>query len=594
MSSFLQRCLLILSLLIAIHASSSAANWRSLQLPFSLPGLAGDWHPTPNLNLDAPCVSIPQGTIVGSVLHVASATPAIEAFRGIPYALPPVGDRRFRPAFPVGASHSTIYARGFGARCPGKQLLQLPGSGGEESEDCLTLNVFRPKLQAGQEKLPVALYIHGGAFNRGTAAMHDTASMVAWAEAPFVAVSFNYRIGALGFLPSALSHDEGILNLGLKDQIMVMEWVQENIDKFGGDPGQVTLFGLSAGAHSIGHHVMNLKETSPLFHRVVIESGAATSRAVHPYDAAIHETQFAEFLVEAGCANLPSAAVFPCLRARPEKTITDAQLAIFSKYNPSLRWAFQPVVDGEIIPRRPIDAWASGAWNKVPIMTGFSHNEGTYYVPTSMSTPEQFTAFFHALLPRLSQSDLAMIAELYPDPSTHPDSPYVDARDLMAIEVGPQFKRVEAAYAHYAYICPVRQTVNLAAPHQAAPVYLYHWALNQTVKGGANHGDHIGYETMDSAVQDYSDAQKEVAWALHAYWTSFITTGSPNSIRGRAAGRAEWARYDTIDPRVMAFGEGNDERAGGHGVGITAEMKPDDWSRKECDFWWSKTALSEM
>lgn len=120
-------------------------------------------------------------------------------------------------------------------------------------EDCLTANVFRQGGSAlGDGKLlPVAVYIHGGAFNRGTASMHNTASMMAWSGEPFVAVSFNYRIGALGFLPSGLSAQEGVLNLGLKDQIVLFEWVQENIRAFGGDPEQVTLIGLSAGAHSV-------------------------------------------------------------------------------------------------------------------------------------------------------------------------------------------------------------------------------------------------------------------------------------------------------------------------------------------------------
>lgn len=81
--------------------------------------------------------------------------------------------------------------------------------------------------------------------------MHDTASMVAWSEEPFVAVSFGYRLGAFGFLPSSLTNKEGLLNLGLRDQILLFQWVQENIEAFGGDPGNVTLFGLSAGAHSV-------------------------------------------------------------------------------------------------------------------------------------------------------------------------------------------------------------------------------------------------------------------------------------------------------------------------------------------------------
>ena len=120
-----------------------------------------------------------------------------------------------------------------------------------QSEDCLTANIFRPAGSNDTEKLPVAVYLHGGAFNRGSAAMHNTASMVAWSQRPFVSVSFGYRIGALGFLPSSLSQKEGLLNLGLRDQVHLLQWVQENIANFGGDPANVTLFGLSAGAHSV-------------------------------------------------------------------------------------------------------------------------------------------------------------------------------------------------------------------------------------------------------------------------------------------------------------------------------------------------------
>ena len=118
------------------------------------------------------------------------------------------------------------------------------------SEDCLTANVFMPTGYQRTNLLPVAVYFHGGAFIRGSAIGHDTASMVAWAD-PFVAVSFNYRLGALGFLNSEIAKKEGILNLGLHDQVLLLRWVQDNIAAFGGDPDQVTLIGLSAGAHSV-------------------------------------------------------------------------------------------------------------------------------------------------------------------------------------------------------------------------------------------------------------------------------------------------------------------------------------------------------
>lgn len=198
---------------------------------------------------DRPTVVLSQGVVKGVMEDSFPKT--VEKFLGIPYALPPVGDRRFRPPVKVAPSSDIIDASKYGFIAPAKQFI-VTGPKLESSEDCLTANVFRQAPQTGStELLPVAIYVHGGAFNRGSASMHNTASMVGWSAAPFVAVSFNYRIGALGFLPSALCATEGILNLGLKDQILMFEWVQENIKQFGGDPNNVTLFGLSAGAHSV-------------------------------------------------------------------------------------------------------------------------------------------------------------------------------------------------------------------------------------------------------------------------------------------------------------------------------------------------------
>ncbi|KAF9886102.1 hypothetical protein FE257_012037 [Aspergillus nanangensis] len=163
-------------------------------------------------------------------------------------------------------------------------------------------------------------------------------------------------IGALGFLPSAVTADEGILNLGLHDQILLLKWVQDNIEAFGGDPSQVTLIGLSAGAHSIAHHIMNHDLQHSLFHRAVIESGAATSRAVHPYNAQLHEDQFRAFVEKAGCTDQLSTDVMNCLRMQPSEVMTNASFAVFDQSNPSVRWAFQPVIDGDLIKQRPIDA----------------------------------------------------------------------------------------------------------------------------------------------------------------------------------------------------------------------------------------------
>ena len=163
----------------------------------------------------------------------------------------------------------------------------------------------------------------------------------------------------------------------------------------------------------IGHHILNYREgVAPLFHKAILESGAPTSRAVHPYNALVHEEQFTLFVSEAGCSGVSEDLITDCLRSQPEDIINAASTTVFYKYNSSLRWAFQPVIDHDIIQGRPIDRWNSGKWNRVPIMTGHCTNEGTLYVPSTLATSEGFTGFWHTLLPHYSQEDLATINKI--------------------------------------------------------------------------------------------------------------------------------------------------------------------------------------
>lgn len=326
-----------------------------------------------------------------------------------------------------------------------------------------------------------------------------------------------------------------------------------------------------------------------------MESGAPTSRAVRHYDSEVHEEQFQDFLKEVGCpGGLSDEEVFPFLRTLPTSVIAKAQTTVFYRYNPSLRWAFQPVIDGEIIRRRPIDAWREGKWHKVPIMTGFNGNEGSLYVPKTMSKASEFTGFFHALLPQLTQEDLDTIDSLYPDPETVPDSIYKE--DRLSYGVGPQYKRIEAAYAHYAYVAPVRQTAHFAG-QQHVPVYLYHWAAISSVVGGASHGDNMAFEAREKATCAKSKAQDELAGVLHAYVTSFLCTGDPNKIPGSYGGRPEWAAHHQggaeEQPKKLIFGKGNEELIGG-AIGTPAALVDDAWARKENDFWWDKVEISQQ
>lgn len=333
---------------------------------------------------------------------------------------------------------------------------------------------------------------------------------------------------------------------------------------------------------------MHYKEgDTPSFNRVIIESGAPTSRAVRPYHAPVHEEQFTDFLAAADVpCGLPEDEIFPFLRSLPSETIQHAQIEIFDKYNPSLKWAFQPVIDGDIIPRPPLDTWRSGRWHKVPIMTGFQRNEGSLYVDKATSKSEEFVGFFRELLPLLGEEDLQTIDRLYPDPAKIPTSPYKEERD----GVGPQYKRIEAAYGHYAYVAPARQTAEFASAE--VPVYMYQWAAISTLLNGAQHADNMRYEVCDPKVLAVSENQAVLAKTINSYVTNFITRGDPNA-SGKSKSMPEWETYQRGSAKSMVFGLGNEELIGG-GLGTAAALVDDEWGRKESEFWWSKVDLSQQ
>lgn len=204
-------------------------------------------------------IALSQGRYTGVLLPTSSSLPrAVEAWRGIPYAESTAGQNRFRPPVPLPpAADVCTTADSFGQICP---QVASRASRLAQGEDCLNLNVYRQvnwehqitgNGGTGAAKMPVIIYVHGGAFNSGSGNERSMESFVSWANTPVLGINFNYRVGALGFPSCALADQEGCLNLGLRDQQLLFEWVRDNADAFGGDPKRVTVMGVSAGAHSV-------------------------------------------------------------------------------------------------------------------------------------------------------------------------------------------------------------------------------------------------------------------------------------------------------------------------------------------------------
>ena len=307
----------------------------------------------------------------------------VHVFKGIPYAAPPFGPHRLRPPQPVEPWSGVRNTLTYGPKSPqlpypppiDRLMPELAGPG----EDCLTLNVWSADL--GSAKQPVMVWIPGGMFEfHGTAASpwYDGSR---FARDGIVCVTINYRVGAEGFLYLG----EGHANRGLLDQIAALEWVRNNIAAFGGDPGNVTIFGESAGAMSIGT-LLAIPRAEGLFRRAIAQSGAA------------HAVMSAASAMRVGQQLSARLGVVPSLEAIaavPLDRLLHAQAALHADLDAQPtpeRWGhevavsqmpWQPVIDGAVLPARPIDRIAAGAAAGVDVLVGANTDEHRMFLVTS-------------------------------------------------------------------------------------------------------------------------------------------------------------------------------------------------------------------
>ena len=287
------------------------------------------------------------------------AVPGGYAFRGLPYAASPTGNLRWRPPQPPASWNGIRDATQYAPSCLQKpNLFQPPGP---ESEDCLYLNVSTPTLHSDAMR-PVLVWIHGGGFTQDGALNYDGTKLAANG---IVVVTINYRLGALGFLahPALASRPGGPAgNYGLMDQQEALRWVKHNVAHFGGDPGNVTIAGQSAGGLSVLAHLVSTGSRG-LFQRAIVESGAFALNQVPLADAEVFGRTFAGAV---GCDDQTAA----CLRQLPPDTL----VATFPDA------AIPGVVDGKVLTESIGTALAAGHFARVPILNGVNHNEEWIFV----------------------------------------------------------------------------------------------------------------------------------------------------------------------------------------------------------------------
>ncbi|KAF9003422.1 Alpha/Beta hydrolase protein [Cyathus striatus] len=428
--------------------------------------------------------------------------PNTVAFLGIPYAEPPLGERRFRAPLPLNKTRIAHSANGAPIDATVYPEFCIQGTtgggdaGGAGSEDCLKVNVYTPTGITNRSKLPVLVYIHGGGYVYGNPAnwpfnhwIHQSPNVVI--------VSVYYRLSSFGFLATPEFRDtkNGDFNAGFLDQLQALKWVNENIVAFGGDPSKVTINGESAGASSVELHLV-VKETQNLFRGAIAQSPV-----------------FQFYANRAGCGSGSIAEKLSCLRSASISALARAQdAAITSAFNASGYNVFHPVLDGKIITQFPTKSILSGNFARVPLIVGATTNE-------TLSGGMDPTVALQQFFPSLTSTGLNQIMNAYP-----PQNFASDALRFQTITGDSELKCARpilgSSFASKVKVWTYRY--NQANPTSGGTA-VNHAAENWMMFLGTNTG--VNGTTTFTTMTPTENAFAE---ELIAYWLSFVRSGDPN------------------------------------------------------------------
>lgn len=499
----------------------------------------------------APTVTLKNGSYTG----FRSTSYGQDFFLGIPYAQPPLGALRLSNPVPLNTTFSEV--RNATAYYP-----LCVGYGGDDvgyptAEDCLALNVIRPSGYEGQN-LPVAVWIHGGGFVMGgTQDRRYNLSFIvnnaATIGKPIIGVSVGYRLSAFGFLDSDEIRAEGVTNLGMKDQRLALQWIQENIAAFGGDPTKVTIWGESAGAGSVGIHVIAFGgRDDGLFRGAISESGTPILLGPANYNVTLGNAIYANITAAAGCSN--ATDTLACLRA-----------ADFNKLNAAVNvtpsYSFLPYIDGDMIQGSTYTQLTTGKFIKVPYLIGTNTDEGSAFSPQGINTDAEFQQYLESVYP-LPNSTLDTIKALYPD---IPALGVLDTFDgIPDTTYGNQFKRSAALAGDNTFIAARRLVCqSWAAYNASAYAYRFNVIVNpnppligvthfQEVAFVFNNVNGLGYAVnpFENEPATFYSTSK----LMSNMWASFVYEGNPNG--HGVVGVPEWPVYNNGDSAYSGYGRG--------------------------------------
>jgi para-nitrobenzyl esterase len=487
-------------------------------------------------------VRIESGLLSGGV----GRNDLVRSFKGVPYAKPPIGELRWRAPQPPAPWQGVREAKQFGPRSV--QPSRLPTSiqyfgPEEESEDCLYLNVWTA-ARSPDERRPVMVWIHGGAYYLGSAAqpIFDGEGL---ARKGAVVVTVNYRLGRLGFLAhpdlSAESEHGVSGNYGLLDLIAALHWVQRNVGAFGGDPGCVTIFGQSVGATTVCAFMAS-PLTRGLFHRAIGQSGGAVSPAGKTDGGSMlmleggeqAGLEFAKGLGARSIAELRARPAEEIQLVRPEAGWVIKPIMDPSQPGPERRETAWPVIDGYIFPEPPLDVFARGGQIDVPLLTGSTTGEGALFggVASLRAFIDDAKAEYGASAPTF--------LDLYPASSDAQASAATNialgdrrfvAQNWKWARLHAQARRAKTYYYRFDRVPPAPELKNIGAFHTSDIPYLFQ-TFDAYERWPWQSWDHTLSDTMSS------------------YWVNFARSGDPNG-----AGLPPWPSFDAHREGIRFSGD---------------------------------------
>ncbi|XP_043350933.1 fatty acyl-CoA hydrolase precursor, medium chain-like isoform X3 [Dermochelys coriacea] len=499
-------------------------------------------------NAAHPEVVTKYGKLRGQQIKVDGAEAHVDVFLGIPFAKPPVGHLRFSPPEPAEPWKGLRDATSYPPMCiqdpvAGQHLSDTFTNRKEKlpfqvSEDCLFLNVYTP-ASVEKDMLPVMVWIHGGGLVIGAASTYDGSALSAFENV--VVVTIQYRLGILGYFSSGDEHAHG--NWGYLDQVAALQWIQENIEHFGGNPGSVTIFGESAGGVSVSALVLS-PLAKGLFHKAISESGVI----IKVLFTAHCEAQANKIVSVSGCQSTSSAAMVHCLREKTEEEMmeitlkmkfTTVQLNATSTGDSEKSLFISAVLDGVFFPKSPEELLAEKAINAVPYIIGLNNHEFGWILPNMLKYPA-----FTEGLDKETVTSLLLSSEFFthvPAEFTH----LLSSEYLSNIEEPTQLRdRLFELIGDALFVVPVIQT---ARYHRDSgnPVYVYefHHRRYDGVRPDfvkADHGDEIGYVFGKPFLAgDATEEEGKLSRTIMKYWANFARKGNPND-----EGLVTWPAYN--------------------------------------------------